>query len=74
MPVYTCDFGCDFLFLTDVNDWIIGEYAECVIPHLNIRNWFTRSHPSKGEIREIASVKTSFCCAFIYAISFYNGW
>ena len=28
---------------------------ECVLSHLNIRNWFTRSHPSNGGDRsEIA--------------------
>jgi hypothetical protein len=44
-------FGCDFLLLIDVNEWINNECAECVLPHLNIRDWFTRSHPSKGENR-----------------------
>jgi hypothetical protein len=40
---------CHFLLLIDVNEWINNECAECVLPHLNIRDWSTRSHPSKGE-------------------------
>jgi hypothetical protein len=35
----------------DVNEWIHNECAECVLPRPNIRDWFTRSHPSKGENR-----------------------
>jgi predicted Zn-dependent protease len=42
---------CDFLLLIDVNEWINNECDECVLPHLNICDWFTRSHPSKGENR-----------------------
>jgi hypothetical protein len=44
-------FPFDFLLLKDVNEWIINERAECVLPHINIRNWFTRSHPSKEDNR-----------------------
>ncbi len=48
-PVYTCnfccDFQCDFLLLIDVNEWINNECAEGMLPHLNICDWFTRSHP-----------------------------
>jgi hypothetical protein len=45
------------LLLTDVNEWNNNECAEYVLPHPNIRDWFTRSHPSKGENRsEIARV------------------
>ena len=54
-PVYTCnfcyDFQCDFLLLIDVNEWTNNECAECMLPHLNICHWCTRSHPSKGENR-----------------------
>ena len=49
--VYTPDFCCDFLPLIDVNERINNERPECVFPYLNIRYWFTRSHPSKGENR-----------------------
>jgi hypothetical protein len=38
----------------DVIEWINDECAECVwcvLLRLNIRDWFTRSHPSKGENR-----------------------
>jgi hypothetical protein len=41
----------DFLLLIDVNEWINNECAECALHHPNIREWFTRSHPSKGENR-----------------------
>jgi hypothetical protein len=41
----------DFLLLVNVNEWINNECAECALPHLNIRDWFTRSHPLKGENR-----------------------
>ena len=47
-PVNTI-FCCDFLLLIDVNKWINNECDECVLPYLNIRDWFARSHPSKGE-------------------------
>ena len=40
-----------FLLLRDVNEWIDNECSEFMIPHLNISNCFTRSHPSKGENR-----------------------
>jgi hypothetical protein len=35
--------------LKDVKEWIDNESAEYVLPHLNIRGWFTRSHPPKRE-------------------------
>ncbi len=38
-------------YIIDVNEWINNEYAECMLPHLNICDWFTRSHSSKGENR-----------------------
>ena len=54
-PVYTCnfccDFQCDFLLLTDVKEWINNKCSEYMFLHLNIRAWFTRSHPSKEENR-----------------------
>ena len=34
-----------------VNEWINNECAEYILPHLNICDWFTRLHPSKGENR-----------------------
>jgi hypothetical protein len=37
--------------LTDVNEQIINECSECMFPHVNIRDWFARSHPSEGENR-----------------------
>jgi hypothetical protein len=40
-----------FVLLTDVNEWINNECAECTLPYLNIRDCLTRSHPSKGENR-----------------------
>jgi hypothetical protein len=33
-------FYRDFLLLIDVNEWINKECGECVLPHLNIRDWF----------------------------------
>ena len=33
----------------DVNEWINNECAESMLPHLNIPNWFTHSHLSKGK-------------------------
>ena len=52
----TSDFSCDFLLLIDVNEWIDKECAECMLLRLNIRVWFTRSHPLKVEIAlEIAA-------------------
>lgn len=36
-------------FLTDVKEWIAKECSECMIPRLNISNYRTRFHPSKGE-------------------------
>jgi hypothetical protein len=42
---------CDFLLLTDVNESINNETAECVLPQLIIRGCFTPSHPSNGENR-----------------------
>ena len=61
------DFCCDCLLLMNVKEWISHECAECVFLHLNIRVWFTRSHPSKGEIRnknrEVPFFEMSnFCC------------
>ena len=50
-PFTRAIFCCDFLLLTDVNEWINNECAECAFPRLNIRDWFTRSHPSNGENR-----------------------
>ena len=48
-------FATMFFFFIDVKDWINNNCAECVLSHLNICDWFTRSHPSKGENRsEIA--------------------
>lgn len=41
----------DILLLTDVNEWNLYECPECLIPCLNISNWYTRLHPSKGEYR-----------------------
>jgi hypothetical protein len=49
-PFTRAFFCCYFLLLIDVNEWIDDECAECVLPHLNIRDWFTRSHLS-GENR-----------------------
>jgi hypothetical protein len=46
-----------FHLLMDVNEWADNECAECVLPHMNIRDWCIRSHPSKGEnCSEIARV------------------
>ena len=46
-----------FHLLMDVNEWIDNECAEFVLPHMNIRDWCIRSHPSKGEnCSEIARV------------------
>ena len=50
-PIYTCNFPCDFLLLTDVKEWINNEYSEYMFLYLNICVWFIRSHPSKGENR-----------------------
>ncbi len=69
-PVYNynfcCDFQCDFHPLIDVNEWINDECAECMLRHLNICDWFTRSHPSNGENRtrnrsECSKCNQSFC-------------
>ena len=38
-----------FLLLIDVNEWINNERSECMLLYVNFSNWFTRSHPSKGE-------------------------
>ena len=46
-PVHTSHF----LLSINVNEWIDKECDECVLPQLNFRDWFTRSHPSKGETR-----------------------
>jgi hypothetical protein len=43
------DFCCDFLLLIDVKEWIGNECSWCMSLHLNICDWFTHSHPSKGE-------------------------
>ena len=64
---FCCDFQCDFL-LTDVKEWIINnECSEYMFLHLNIRVWFTRSHPSKGVakialeiVAKVASVTINF--------------
>ena len=48
-PFTQAIFSFDFLLLIDMNEWINNERAECVLPHLNIRYSFTRSHPSKGD-------------------------
>jgi hypothetical protein len=42
---------CDFHLLIDVNEWNDNGCAACALPRMNIRDWFTRSHPSKGENR-----------------------
>jgi hypothetical protein len=39
------------IFFFCVNEWIDNECAECVHPYLNISDWFTCSHLSKGENR-----------------------
>ena len=44
-----CQEISNFRLLTDVNEWIYNECSECIVPHLNISNWFTFSHQSKGE-------------------------
>ena len=46
--VYMSDFCYDFLLLIDVNERINNRCAEGVLLRLYIRDWFTRSHPSKG--------------------------
>ena len=50
-PFTRAIFCCDFVLLMDVNEWINNECPECVLPHLSICDWITRSHPSKGENR-----------------------
>ena len=37
-----------FFFFIDVKDWINNNCSECVLSHLNICDWFIRTHPSKG--------------------------
>ena len=63
-PIYTCnfccDFQCDFLF-TDVKEWINNKWSEYMFLHLNIRVWFTRSYPSKGENRTTDRSKSCKC-------------
>ena len=64
-PIYTCnfccDFQCDFLLLTDVKEWISNECSEYRFLPLNIRVWFTHSHPSKGENRTRNRSKSCKC-------------
>jgi hypothetical protein len=58
-------FAAFFLLLTDVNERTNKGCAECVLPHLYIRDWFTRSHPSKGGNRSgNCSCKRAFLCIF----------
>ena len=59
----------DVLFhTTDVNDWINNNCAECVLSHLNICVWFTRSCTSvkrRNYRSEIVRVNPpSACCTF----------
>ena len=42
-------FSTIFFLLIDVNEWINKKCSDCMFPHQNIRNCFTRSHLSKGE-------------------------
>ena len=49
-PTFT--FQRDFLLLIDVKKWISNECSDYKFLHLNICDWFTRSHPSKGENRQ----------------------
>ena len=46
-PVHTSDF----LLSIDVNEWINNQCLKSVLPHLNICDWFTHSHLSRGENR-----------------------
>ena len=46
---YTYNFSCDFLLLTDVNEWIDKKCSVCRISHPNFFNWFSLSHPPKEE-------------------------
>ena len=77
-PVYTCNFCCDFLLLIDVSEWINNECAKCVLPHLNICDWFTRLHPSKGENRtrnRSESCKCNRACRLIkFVVTELNYW
>ena len=57
-------FQCDFLHLTDVKESINNECSEYMFLHLNIRVWFTRSHPSKGENRARNRNKSCKCKRF----------
>ena len=54
---------CYFLLLTDVNVWIDKEVYVLslwlMIPHLNIYNQFTHSHPLKGKIAKEIGGKTA---------------
>ena len=49
LPILVAVFiQCEFHLLIYANEWINKRRPECVISHLNIPNWFTRSHPLKG--------------------------
>ena len=45
----------------DVNEGTNHECSECMMYHLNISDWFTRSHPSKEENRT-RNRNTKFKC------------
>ena len=60
-------FSYDFLPLMDVNEQNNNDVLSVFPLPANIRDWFTRSHPSKGENRtrsrsEIASVNGLQAC------------
>jgi hypothetical protein len=47
---YVRFFCCDFPLLIDVNEWINKICDECMLYQEHF-DWFTGSHPSKGENR-----------------------
>jgi hypothetical protein len=60
-------FCCHFLLLIDLNEWANNECAECALPQLNIRDRFTRSHPSKGESRTTFFQTIQEYCMYVRA-------
>ncbi len=54
-------FSVRFFLLIDVNEWINNECAGCMLRHLNICDWFTCSHPSKGEHRTRNRIESCKC-------------
>ena len=47
--IFFYDLMCDFLLLTDANEWIVMIALMYNYPDLHIRNLSTRSYPSKEE-------------------------